>query len=96
MHALKAGDEIVHTDPPFGHVQLPPGPVQVSPVARQSLLVQHVLVGMHVLLTLQILSPVAQSHVPPGLEQVSPVTLQSALVQQAVVGMHALLPTQAL
>jgi hypothetical protein len=96
MHELNGGDAMVQTEPLLGQVQLPPGPVQLSPVTRQSLLVQHVFVGTHELLTVQTLFPEAHPHVPPGAEHASPVTLQSALVQQSVVGMQALLPTQAL
>jgi len=97
MHELKAGDAIVQTEPPFGQTQLPPGPVQFSPVTRQSLLVQHVLLGMHVLFTAQTLSPEAQAHTPPGAGQVSPLTAaQSAVVQHDVLGMQELLATQPL
>jgi len=96
MHALKAGDAMVQTFPLFGQVQFPPGPVQVWPVVRQSLLVQQELEGMHVLLTVQTLFPVAQAQVPPAIGQVSPVTVQSALVQHSVLGMQELLAAQAL
>jgi hypothetical protein len=97
MHELKAGDVMVQTEPPFGQVQSPPGPVHVSPVTRQSLLVQHVLLGMHVLFTVQTLSPEAHWHRPPGAGQVSPLTAaQSAVVQHEVVGMQELLATQPL
>jgi hypothetical protein len=96
MQELNGGDAIAQTDPLLGQVQLPPGPVQDSPVTRQSLLVQHVLVGMHELLTVQTLLPAGQPQAPPGAEHVSLVTVQSALVQHAVLGMHALLPMQAL
>ena len=96
MHALNGGEAMMQTEPPLGQTQLPPGPVQVSLVVRQSLLVQHVFVGMHVLFTVQTLFPVPQLQVPPGAEHVSLVTVQSALVQQAVLGMQALFPAQAL
>ena len=89
---------MVQTEPLLGHVQLPPGPVQLSPVTRQSLLVQQVLVGMHVLFTEQTLSPAAHEQTPPGAGQVSPLTaLQSGtVVQQDVLGMQELFAVQAL
>jgi hypothetical protein len=96
MHALKGGDVMVQTEPLFGQTQLPPAPVQVWPVTRQSLLVQHVFVGMHELLTVHTLFPEAQAQVPPGAGHVSPVTVQSVFVQQSVLGMQELLATQAL
>jgi len=89
---------MVQTEPPLGHRQLPPGPEQFSPVTRQSLLVQHVLVGMHELLTVQTLSPEAQAQTPPGAGQVSPVMAaqSGAVVQHEVVGMQELLATHPL
>jgi hypothetical protein len=92
MQALNGGDVMVQTEPPLGHRQLPPGPLQFSPVTRQSLLVQHVLLGMHELLTVQTLSPEAHEHTPPGAGQVSPVmAAQSGLVlQHDVLGMQEL------
>jgi len=98
MHELNAGDVMVQTDPPLGHRQLPPGPLQFSPVTRQSLLVQHVLFGMHELLTVQTLSPEAQAQTPPGAGQVSPVMAaqSGAVVQHEVVGMQELLATHPL
>jgi hypothetical protein len=75
-------------------LQLPPGPVHVSPDTRQSALVQQVEVGMHWLLTEQSL-PVGQPHEPPGDGQVWPGTVQSAFVQQVPVEMQALLAAHA-
>jgi hypothetical protein len=95
MHELNGGDAVVQTEPPLTQTQVPPGAVQVWPVKRQSSARQHVLVGIHELLTVHALYPEAQPHVPPGAEQVSPVTEQSALVQHSVLGMQALLATQA-
>jgi len=98
MHELNGGDAMVQTEPLFGQMQLPPGPVQVSFVTRQSLLVQHVLVGMHVLFTGQTLLLAAHAHTPPGDGQVSPLTaMQSGtVVQHDVLGMQELFAVQAL
>lgn len=89
---------MVQTEPPLGQRQLPPGPEQFSPMTRQSLLVQHVFVGMHELLTVQTLSPDGHEHTPPGAGQVSPVMAaqSGAVVQHDVVGMHELFATQPL
>jgi hypothetical protein len=94
MHWLKL--PVVQTLPPLAQAQFPPGPVHDWPVTRQSPLVQHVLFGMHELLTVQTLLFAPQLHVPPGVGHVAPDTLlQSELSQQFAFGMHALLAVQA-
>jgi hypothetical protein len=94
MHWLKL--PFWQTLPPLAHVQLPPGPVQVWPVIRQSLLVQQVLLAMHELLTEHAFSPDPQVHVLPGVGQVEPaMLLQSLLSQQFALEMHALFATHA-
>jgi hypothetical protein len=96
MQALNAGFAMVHTRPLLGHVQLPPGPVHCSPVTRQSLLLQHVLFGMQLLLTAQTLSLAPHVHMPPGIGQLEPVIeLQSIVVQHVPIGMHALFAVHA-
>jgi hypothetical protein len=96
MHWLKGGLATVQTLPPLEHVQLPPGPEHASPVTRQSLVVQHVLVGMHALLTVHTLALLPQLQVPPGVGQVEPVMLlQSELSQQLEFEMQALFATHA-
>jgi hypothetical protein len=94
MHWLKL--PVVQTFPPLAQLQLPPAPVHVSPVTRQSAVVQQVVFGMHALLTVQTLSLAPQLQVPPGVGQVEPeMLLQSALSQQFAFGMHALFAVQA-
>jgi hypothetical protein len=87
MHRLFAG----HAFLPLAQLQLPPGPLHVSPLIRQSAFVQQLAVGMHMLLTEHSL-PDGHPHDPPGEGQVCPGTVQSVFVQQFAFEMHALNP----
>jgi hypothetical protein len=85
----------VHWYWPDGHAQLPPGPEHVSPITRQSLLLQHVLFGMHALLTVQTFAPTPHVHMPPAIGQNEFVTGQSAAVQHRLFAMHELVTMHA-
>jgi hypothetical protein len=94
MHWLN--EPFVQTVPPLEHVQFPPGPVHVCPPTRQSLLLQHVLLGMQELLAAHTLLFAPQLQVPPGVGHVEPVMpLPSVSVQQLPLAMHEFVATHA-
>jgi hypothetical protein len=60
----------------------------VSPEIEQSVLVQHVVDGMHWLFAAHAFWPPGQVHWAPGLAHVSPTILQSFVVQHAPMAMQ--------